>query len=130
MAVNVSQTCQERNARNWARKPSTGVRSEWPVAVGCRVSPAPSGTKAAIPPSASTPIAVTAQKATLQPQRSPTSAPKGTPSTFASVSPANMTATARDFFSGATRLRATSEPIPKNDPWHNAATIRPSNITG
>lgn len=73
---------------------------------------------------------MTAQKAARQPQRSPTSAPNGTPSTFATVSPANMTATARDFFSGATRLRATSEPMPKNEPWHNAATIRPSSITG
>lgn len=98
--------------------------------VGGRFSPAPAGTRATIPASASRPIPVTAQKAARQPQRSPTSAPNGTPSTFATVSPANMTATARDFFSGATRLRATREPMPKNEPWHNAATIRPSSITG
>jgi hypothetical protein len=81
---------------------------------------------------ATTPTPVIAQNVARQPQRSPIRAPKGTPSTFATVSPANITATARDARSGATATmrRATSEPMPKNVPWHSAATTRPSSITG
>jgi hypothetical protein len=59
------------------------------------VAPGRPGAEAAPFDDLHTPIAVTAQKAALQPQCSPTSAPNGTPSTFATVSPANMTATAR-----------------------------------
>ncbi len=62
------------------------------------------------------------------PHRSPTSAPEGTPSTFAAVRSANIVATAREDRSGGTRRRATREPMPKNEPWQRAATTLPSSV--
>jgi len=52
--------------------------------------------------------------------------PAGTPSTFATVSPVNIIAIARARRSGATSPAATTEPTPKNAPWHSAATTRPT----
>lgn len=69
------------------------------------------------------------QKVDLQPNCWPRKVPKGTPKTLAAVSPVNMIAMARAFFSGATRSAATTEPIPKKAPCARAATIRPAIAT-
>lgn len=91
--------------------------------------PAHPGTSTAIAAAATTPTPVIAQNVARQPQRSPIRAPKGTPSTLATVRPANITATALDARSGATMRRATREPRPKKVPWQRAATTRPRSIT-
>ena len=70
------------------------------------------------------------QNVARHPHRCPTSAPNGTPSALATVSPANITATVREAGSGPASRRATSEPMPKKVPWQRAATIRPSSSTG
>ena len=78
-----------------------------------------------MPTRASTPIAEMAQNVERQPNSWPRNVPNGTPSTFAAVRPVNMIAMAPAAFSGATRLAATTEPMPKKAPWQSAATTRP-----
>ncbi len=72
---------------------------------------------------------VMAQKVERQPATWPSSVPNGTPSTLATVRPANMIEMAAARRSRATRSAATTAPMPKNAPWHRAATIRPSIIS-
>ncbi|KGW49699.1 hypothetical protein Y049_1256 [Burkholderia pseudomallei MSHR684] len=67
---------------------------------------------------------VTAQNVARQPSAWPSAVPSGTPSTFASVRPVNISAIACARLFGATRLLATTEPMPKNAPWQNAVTTR------
>lgn len=45
------------------------------------------------------------------------------------VRPANIIAMAPARLLGATMSAATTEPIPKNAPWHSAATMRPPIMT-
>ena len=73
---------------------------------------------------ASSPISVTTQNVARQPAACPSAVPSGTPSTFASVSPVNISAMACARRFGATRSAATTEPMPKNAPWQNAVTMR------
>ncbi len=84
------------------------------------------GTSNRIPASATTPMTVIAQNVKRQPNCWPSSVPSGTPSALATVSPANISemAPARRFC--ATMSAATTEPTPKNAPWHSAATTRPA----
>lgn len=73
-----------------------------------------------------TPSAVTTQKVERQPSCWPRKVPSGTPSTFAAVSPVNMSAIALARRSGATSPAATTEPTPKKAPWLSDETIRPA----
>ncbi|KWV87097.1 hypothetical protein PFLmoz3_02943 [Pseudomonas fluorescens] len=82
------------------------------------------GRKRIRPIKAITPITVTAQKVERQPASWPSAVPRGTPSTFARVNPVNINATADARLLAGTRLAATTEPMPKNAPWHNAVTTR------
>jgi hypothetical protein len=50
--------------------------------------------------------------------------PNGTPSTFASVRPVNISAIALARFSAGTSEAATTAPIPKNEPCANDVTTR------
>ena len=84
------------------------------------------GTSSMMPASATMPMAVMAQKVARHPAAWPSMVPRGTPSTLAMVSPANMNAMAPARLVAGTRSAATTEPMPKNAPWHSAATMRPS----
>jgi len=80
--------------------------------------------RAVTPASDSTPNALTIQKATRQPNSWPTNVPNGTPSTFASVRPVNISAIALARFSDGTSDAATTAPMPKNEPCANEVTTR------
>ena len=82
-----------------------------------------------MPTSATTPMAVIAQNVERQPSCWPSRVPSGTPSTLAMVSPANIIAIAPAFRCAGTSPAATTEPMPKNAPWHSAARIRPPSST-
>ena len=82
------------------------------------------GRQTASAAAAAMPMPVTAQNVARQPYAWPSAVPSGTPSTFASVRPVNISAIACARRFGATRLLATTEPIPKNAPWQNAVTTR------
>ena len=112
-----SHTCLLRNAPNSPRNPP-------PVVLAGVV-----GTSAAIPISAMTPMTVMAQNVERHPSCWPSSVPNGTPRTLAMVRPANIIAMAPARLLGATMSAATTEPIPKNAPWHSAATMRPPIMT-
>ncbi|MNH28978.1 hypothetical protein D3C79_891830 [compost metagenome] len=71
-------------------------------------------------------MTATAQKVERQPNACPSAVPSGTPSTLANVRPVNISATAEARRFGGTRLAATTAPMPKNAPWHNAVTMRAS----
>ena len=79
-----------------------------------------------MPSSPMTPSAVTAQNVDRQPNCWPSAVPPGTPSTFATVSPVNISAIALACFAFGTSDAATTEPTPKKAPWASAATIRPA----
>ncbi len=87
------------------------------------------GTSLAMPSSPTTPSAATATKVVRQPTACPTKVPSGTPTMLATVSPVNMVAMAPAFLSGATSSAATTDPMPKNDPWASEATTRPVSIS-
>ncbi len=82
------------------------------------------GNQATNAAAAATPITVTAQKVERQPIRCPKAVPNGTPSTLATVSPVNISATACARLSRGTSSAATTAPMPKNAAWQNAVTTR------
>ncbi|MNR31709.1 hypothetical protein D3C85_1492370 [compost metagenome] len=73
---------------------------------------------------AMTPMTDTAQNVERQPAYCPSAVPRGTPSTLARVRPVNIMAIAWARLFGATSPAATTEPMPKNAPWHSAVTTR------
>ena len=68
-------------------------------------------------------------KVERHPKFCPSHVPKGTPKTFATVSPPNIIEIAVPFLSLATKPIATTAPIPKKAPWQSAETTRPISIT-
>ncbi|MGF6922459.1 hypothetical protein OKW28_006656 [Paraburkholderia sp. 40] len=82
------------------------------------------GTSAPMPASDSTPKPLTIQNAARQPNCWPMRVPNGTPSTFASVRPVNISAIALARFSAGTSEAATTAPMPKNEPCANEVTTR------
>ncbi|MCY1310022.1 hypothetical protein D9M70_601730 [compost metagenome] len=99
-----NHTCLLRKASSSPRRP--------PPSVGAGVV----GTRAAIPISATMPIAVIAQKVERHPNCWPSIVPNGTPRTLAMVNPENIIAIAPARLSGATIPAATTDPMPKNAP--------------
>ncbi|KGD16401.1 putative lipoprotein [Burkholderia pseudomallei] len=122
------------NTTNTPPKPSTVIASASHTC-GClstrssRLSAAPAasrrfGTSAATPANDATPSAATIQNVARQPSVWPTKVPNGTPSTFASVSPVNISAIALARLSALTSDAATTAPMPKNEPCANDVTTR------
>ena len=70
------------------------------------------------------PSAATIQNDARQPSSCPTKVPNGTPSTFDSVRPVNISAIALARLSTGTSDAATTAPIPKNEPCANDVTTR------
>ena len=108
-----SSTCGLRRVRNsWAKRTELSV--------------ARSGTQRARAAAATTPMTTTAQNVARQPNAWPRMVPAGTPSTLASVRPANISEIACARRSRGTRSAATTAPMPKNEPCAQAVNTRDS----